>query len=214
MRALTAITAVRTAAGRPAVVGVCEECGAQLIHLGGSLVTNAPVLGKTYPMAISQTINTNESKRLLSLGTSVATNTTTLPSTKPVVSKMARQKVTIIAGIGENITQKLAGANIKTIGKLAGVKLGKKIAGITDNKLLELKAAAELVLSSTASSDVFSALADETLSSVLYYSATELTDKVNCSVEQIEQFQQRLRTLLFLLDNDIFQELKVSKVLT
>ena len=127
---------------------------------------------------------------------------------------MARQKVTIIAGIGENITQKLAGANIKTIGKLAGVKLGKKIAGITDNKLLELKAAAELVLSSTASSDVFSALADETLSSVLYYSATELTDKVNCSVEQIEQFQQRLRTLLFLLDNDIFQELKVSKVLT
>jgi len=37
-------TPARTPAGRPAVVATCTECRTKIVHLGGSLVADAPVV--------------------------------------------------------------------------------------------------------------------------------------------------------------------------
>jgi hypothetical protein len=141
-----------------------------------------------------------------------------MPVVKPKqrISALATEPAAIVAGVGKRfsvILNRLA-TPVRTIGKLAALDPAVKIAGIPQERRLELKAAAEMVLDSTVECAApFSALADQPLETLLTLSAAELTRTAGQPRDRADRLQQKLRALRLLLNNKAFCQMRLSDLL-
>lgn len=142
-----------------------------------------------------------------------------MPVTKPKqrISALATQPAAIVAGVGKRfsvILNRLA-TPVRTIGKLAALDPAVKILGIPQERRLELKAAAEMVLDSTVECAApFSALADQPLETLMTLSAAELTRTAGQPRDRADRLQQKLRALRLLLNNKAFCQMRLSDLLS
>lgn len=135
---------------------------------------------------------------------------------KQRISALATQPAAIVAGVGKRfsvILDKLA-TPVRTIEELAALDPIKEIAGIPQERRLELKAAAEMVLDSTVECAVpFSALADQPLETLMTISEAELARTASQPRDRADRLQQKLRALRLLLNNKAFCQMRLSDLL-
>ncbi|OEU76156.1 MAG: hypothetical protein BA864_09445 [Desulfuromonadales bacterium C00003093] len=132
------------------------------------------------------------------------------------VSKLADQPATIVAGVGDRLSVILDNlpTPVKTIGELAAIDPSMSINGISSERFLEIKAAAEMALDSTVESNSFASLADWPLEKVMQLSPTNLAHETSQSKERVEQFQRNLRALRLLLKNEALHNLRLSDLMS
>ena len=141
-----------------------------------------------------------------------------MPVIKPKqrISALTTEPAAIVAGVGKRfstILNELA-TPVRTIGELAVLDPAVKISGIPQERRLELKAAAEMVLDSTVEcATPFSALADQPLEALMTLSAAELTRMAGQPRDRADRLQQKLRALRLLLNNKAFCQMRLSDLL-
>lgn len=141
-----------------------------------------------------------------------------MPVTRPKqrVSALATEPAAIVAGVGKrfSITLDKLATPVRTIKELAALDPVKEIAGIPQERRLELKAAAEMILDSTVECVApFSALADQPLETLMTLSAAGLTRIAGQPRDRADRLQQKLRALRLLLNNKAFCQMRLSDLL-
>jgi hypothetical protein len=99
---------------------------------------------------------------------------------------------------------------ITSIAELAALDPRIEISGITHDRRLTLKAAAEMVMALDLKVTPFAVLADESLETLLALPPAELSQRAVQRRQLAEQFQRDLRALWLLLKNDAFRSLHLS----
>jgi predicted flap endonuclease-1-like 5' DNA nuclease len=116
---LTEMKTVKTAAGRPAKVGLCATCGTESVRIGGPHVTEAKQLSlskTSFPKAvISSTATTQEEKVKKAEAETVAEKT----EIEAVAPPTPAPSLTDINGIGEVRAKQLADEGIDSVAALA-----------------------------------------------------------------------------------------------
>lgn len=132
------------------------------------------------------------------------------------LSNLADQPATIVSGVSNrsfDILNNLP-TPVKTIGELAAIDSSMSINGISPERFLEIKAAAEIALDSTVESDSFASLADWPLEKVMRLSPANLAHETSQSKERAEQFQRNLHALRLVLKNEAFNNLRLSDLMS
>jgi hypothetical protein len=128
---------------------------------------------------------------------------------------LADKHISIIVGVGERYSA-LLGEHIppiSTVGELANVDPDTEISGVSREKILELKAAAELILADTFEGGFFVTLDNYSLAELTELTVCKLASRVGQSTRRARWLQRRARTLMLLLNNKAFSELKVKDLL-
>ncbi|MDO3379157.1 helix-hairpin-helix domain-containing protein [Geoalkalibacter halelectricus] len=125
---------------------------------------------------------------------------------------LAQQPVIHISGVGPAYAQRLARHQINTIGELAVLPAATAIEGIPSARLLEIKAAAELLLEGAGQCLNFPNLAEYTVGELMALSAPELARLSGEPLERIDVLQKGLRTQHLLLDNQTLRTLTLGQL--
>ena len=130
-------------------------------------------------------------------------------------SNLAGHSIEIIAGVSKHLSTILGDlpVSIEAIGDLAALDTS-MVTGTALDKVLEVKAAAEIALDSISESNFFTSLADQPLDGLLMIPPADLANKAGQPLERAEQFQKDLRALRLILKKDAFQNLHLSDLLS
>ena len=129
------------------------------------------------------------------------------------LTRLACKPVGIIAGVGTETESSLTAAGITTVGDLAGLDLTRNVNGIDPERLLEVKAKAEVALAIRVPLDAFPMLAAESLETLLFSSPSNLAASGGRPLARIEALQRDLRALRLHVKNADFRDLILSDLI-
>jgi hypothetical protein len=127
-------------------------------------------------------------------------------------SPLADRPVALLSGVGARFAETLRDLPqpVSTIRELAALDTASPLPRANRERLLELRAAAEMVLDITIDLPAFAALAGEPLESLLARPAAEIARHSGQPHANAEHLLRKLRALRFLLQNDAFRALSLS----
>ncbi len=132
---------------------------------------------------------------------------------RPAAAALADQPTAVISGVGKRYSEVLARHGVRTIGQLAAFEK-EQIEGIHPARLIELRAAAELVLDSVAQVSVPDTIATHSVREIASRSSEELARLSGESTARARQLQRQLRAQLYLLDNKALEEMTLGALTT
>ena len=132
--------------------------------------------------------------------------------TAPRASPLADMPAAIVSGVGERFSKTLKRLRnpVKTIADLAALDPEADIRTIPQERRLELKTAAEMILAIDLNVEPFEDLEQESLEELLTTPPEQLADQAGESIVLVEKFQRGLRALRLLIKNDEFRNLRLE----
>ena len=134
------------------------------------------------------------------------------PGAGIALAALAEQPVIHISGVGPRYMELLERQQITTIGELARLHPARQIEGIPPGRLLEIKAAAELVLEGAGQCLSFPMLAEYTVGELMALSTEELARLSGQPLERAARLHKGLRTQHLLLDNHALRTLTLGQL--
>ncbi|MBL8165533.1 MAG: hypothetical protein JNJ61_26355, partial [Anaerolineae bacterium] len=136
----------------------------------------------------------------------------TLTANLPRASAFADRPVDIVSGIGARFAEALRDLPqpVTTIRELAALHDDMPLPRANRERLLELRAAAEMIIDINVDVAAFSPLAGESLETLLARNTAEIARQSGQSAASAEHLLRKLRALRFLLQNDVFRALNLS----
>lgn len=122
--------------------------------------------------------------------------------------------VIMVAGVGPRYEAILANLSppVRTVGDLAALDPAVEATGISFERRLEIKTAAELALECAGTCLPFQSLAGETIKNLMDSGSAELISRSGQSTESITKFQKSLRAQRLLLNNKAYLEMTLGEL--
>ncbi len=135
------------------------------------------------------------------------------PTTLRPVTKLGEQAIESIAGVGPAMGALFAEAGVKTIAELAHIERLPELDSRTAERLLEVKATAELVESLQLDAKTYAVFADTPLEALLFAAPEALAARVSLPLSEITHLLRELRALRLLLKNETFRQLRLGDLI-
>jgi hypothetical protein len=137
-------------------------------------------------------------------------------SAAPARSPLADLDIFLVNGISDGVAHTLTGMTIPitTISQLSALDPEMKITGLSRERRLILKAAAETIMSIDFQVKPFSSLSNESLDTLLALTPAEVAEQAGQPIGSAAQLQRSLRSLKLLLKSDAFRKLQLSNLMS
>ena len=129
------------------------------------------------------------------------------------VTRLGEQAIESIAGVGSTMGALLTEAGVKTIAELARIERLPELDSRTAERLLEVKATAELVESLQLDAKTYAVFADAPLEALLFAAPEALAARVSLPLSEIAHLLRELRALRLLLKNETFRQLRLGDLI-
>lgn len=126
---------------------------------------------------------------------------------------LGQQPVESIAGVGSAVGAVLTEVGVKTIAELARIERLPELDSRAAERLLEVKATAELVESLRLDAKTYAVFADAPLEALLFAAPEALAAKVSLPLSEITHLLRELRALRLLLKNETFRQLRLGDLM-